>query len=196
MRKIRPEIKNKKFSWENEDLFNICDAEECLLEGKYKAPKSKMNLRDYYLFCLKHVKEYNKSWDYYKDMSADQVEFFTRADTIWNRPTWPVGGHYNKIYKILHRVFGPDYGFFMKNSGSQNKWGYRNFSEEEKKSLKKLNINAPITLEKIKSSYKKLVKKYHPDINKNDKNAEIKIKEINASYRLLLKKFSNKNTKL
>lgn len=40
--------------------------------------------------------------------------------------------------------------------------------------------------DEIKSSYKKLVKKYHPDLYKGDKNfAEQKIKEINEAYDVL-----------
>ncbi|MCL2151762.1 MAG: DnaJ domain-containing protein [Oscillospiraceae bacterium] len=37
----------------------------------------------------------------------------------------------------------------------------------------------------IKSAYRKLVKKYHPDANPDDANAEEKIKEINDAYAVL-----------
>ena len=51
----------------------------------------------------------------------------------------------------------------------------------------------PISLEKIKKNYKKLVKIFHPDVNGNNKKAEEKFKQINESYKLLLKKFIKKN---
>jgi molecular chaperone DnaJ len=38
---------------------------------------------------------------------------------------------------------------------------------------------------KIKSAYRKLVKKYHPDANPDDPNAEDKIKEINEAFEVL-----------
>ena len=41
----------------------------------------------------------------------------------------------------------------------------------------------------IKSAYRKLAKKYHPDVNPGDKAAEAKFKEITAAYNLL----SNEN---
>ena len=54
-----------------------------------------------------------------------------------------------------------------------------------------LSLDLPLTLEKIKKTYKKLVKIFHPDVNGNDKKAEEKFKEINNSYKILLKKFKN-----
>lgn len=49
-----------------------------------------------------------------------------------------------------------------------------------------LQVSPKATDSQIKSSYKSLVKKYHPDLYKGDKSfAEQKIKEINAAYDVL-----------
>ena len=37
----------------------------------------------------------------------------------------------------------------------------------------------------IKSAYRKLARKYHPDVNPNDKEAEAQFKEINEAYQVL-----------
>lgn len=37
----------------------------------------------------------------------------------------------------------------------------------------------------IKKAYRKLAKKYHPDLNPGDKNAEVKFKEVNEAYEVL-----------
>ena len=37
----------------------------------------------------------------------------------------------------------------------------------------------------IKSAYRKLAKKYHPDVNPGDKTAEEKFKEVNEAYQVL-----------
>ena len=47
-----------------------------------------------------------------------------------------------------------------------------------------------ITIAALKKQYKKLVKKYHPDVNREDKNAEEKFKQISAAYKALLEKLS------
>ena len=46
------------------------------------------------------------------------------------------------------------------------------------------------TDETLKKQYKKLVKKYHPDVNRDDQNAEEKFKQLTIAYKALLAKFS------
>ena len=50
-------------------------------------------------------------------------------------------------------------------------------------SLKEINP------ENLKKQYKKMAKKYHPDINKEDQNAEEKFKQISEAYQKLKDKF-------
>jgi len=47
-----------------------------------------------------------------------------------------------------------------------------------------LEINDTASADEIKKAYRKLARKYHPDVNK-DKDAEEKFKEINAAYEVL-----------
>lgn len=48
-----------------------------------------------------------------------------------------------------------------------------------------LNVSKDASLDEIKAAYRKLAKKYHPDLNPNDKEAEQKFKEINEAYEVL-----------
>lgn len=48
-----------------------------------------------------------------------------------------------------------------------------------------LEINRDASVSEIKKSYKKLAKKYHPDLNQGDKEAEAKFKEISVAYEVL-----------
>ena len=48
-----------------------------------------------------------------------------------------------------------------------------------------LGVAREATQEEIKKSYKKLAKKYHPDLNAGDSEAEDKFKEVNAAYEVL-----------
>ncbi len=48
-----------------------------------------------------------------------------------------------------------------------------------------MGISRNATDDEIKKSYRKLAKKYHPDLNPNDKVAETKFKEINEAYEIL-----------
>lgn len=45
--------------------------------------------------------------------------------------------------------------------------------------------NSKVTIEQIKTAYRKQAKKYHPDVNVGNRLAEEKIKDINEAYRIL-----------
>ena len=48
-----------------------------------------------------------------------------------------------------------------------------------------LGVSRDATDEEIKKAYKKMVKKYHPDLNPDSKTAEEKMKEVNHAYDIL-----------
>jgi len=56
-----------------------------------------------------------------------------------------------------------------------------------------LEINKNATDDEIKKSYRRLAKKYHPDLNKGDKSAEEKFKEISEAYEILMDKNKRSN---
>ena len=48
-----------------------------------------------------------------------------------------------------------------------------------------LGVKKSATEKEIKSAYRKLAKKYHPDTNPGDKNAEQRFKEVTEAYNIL-----------
>ena len=193
MNKFKHEIIKNTLSWEKNKFLYTCDQINCSEQGKFKAPKSRLKLNEYYFFCLKHVKEYNKSWDFYKGMTVSQIELSMRKDTVWDRPSWPLKGNPDTIIEQLDDLLKNEDNFFKKdrdfNDFIKNKLVDESLSNIEFKSLKILGLSMPISVDEIKKKYKKLVKIFHPDVNDNNKNAEKKFREINEAYKLLLKKF-------
>ena len=197
MNKFKHNIVKKNLSWENNNINYICDNKKCDKPGKFKAPKSRSDLSNYYLFCLKHIKEYNKSWNFYKGLSVDQIELSIRKDTVWDRPSWPFNGNPPQILNQIRDLLNSDYSLFEKENELQkylkNKIINENLTPQEQKCIDVLGISMPIKINNIKKAYKKLVKIFHPDVNKDSKEAEKRFKEINEAYKFLLKKFLKPN---
>lgn len=168
-----------------------CDHPDCGEPAEYRAPKSRHRLNDYHWFCLDHVREYNKSWNYYAGMSPEEIELETRRDTIWQRPTWPLGmrvGGYRRFVKGTTAIHD-SFGFFDNGADGQGSRrdadaraaGFRPYSPEAR-ALAVIDLEAPLTLTRLKAKYKELVKLHHPDANGGDRLAEERLKDINEAY--------------
>ena len=72
----------------------------CIRDRLYRAPKEKDNSKEYRLLCLNHVKEFNKSWNYFSGMSDDQVINFLKSDITWHKPTQSFSSSDN-FFKVL-----------------------------------------------------------------------------------------------
>ncbi|MDE2335121.1 MAG: J domain-containing protein [Rhodospirillales bacterium] len=155
-----------------------CDMPGCAAAGAYRAPKSRSNLRDYWWFCLEHVRGYNAAWDYYKGMSPAQIEAELRADTAWGRPTWPLGRLGSSFdASMLHdplRVFEFDPARARREAEAA--------PSELREPLRTLGLSWPLTMEILKTRYKELAKQHHPDANPDDTGAEERLKHINLAY--------------
>lgn len=157
----------------------------CTADGAYRAPKSRTALKQYWWFCLEHVRSYNASWDFYKGMSPGEIEQHLRSDTAWNRPTWPLGQLGGQIdAQLLRDPLHPlNAGL---NGSAANGRGRPHTSDkvpqELRESMAALGLDWPVTLEALKSRYKELAKRHHPDANGGDRAAEERLKTINLAY--------------
>ncbi len=161
---------------------HLCDMPGCGSAGEYRAPKSRTSLTEYLWFCLEHVRAYNATWDFYKGMSPGEIEAQTRADTGWQRPTWPLGSLGARIDDDLLRD-----PLHVLNAGLS---GHRRtvhpaadaVPAELREPLAALGLDWPLTLDALKQRYKSLAKLHHPDANGGDRAAEERLKTINLAY--------------
>jgi hypothetical protein len=159
-----------------------CDAPGCANQGEYRAPKSRFAGRDFHWFCLDHVREYNASWDYYKGMAPDEIEAQLRADTSWQRPTWPLGklGQTSRIDEALENELHA-FAFGSRTQPPQ----HPSLPADLREALEVFSLVWPVTLATVKARYKELAKRHHPDANHGDKRSEEMLKSINLAYATL-----------
>ena len=166
--------------------IRLCDHPGCLAGGEFPAPKSRLELRRYFWFCLEHVREYNLAWNYYAGMSDREIEAEIRHDTVWQRPTWRLGARHGPLYGA--RLRDPLGAFETEGAGAEKqerRGGAGRARSEQEQALAVFEIEPPFTLAHLKARYKVLVKQHHPDAHGGDKAAEEKLKLINQAYAVL-----------
>jgi curved DNA-binding protein CbpA len=172
-----------------------CQMAGCSEAGTHRAPKGRHAEGEYYWFCLDHVREYNKSYNYFSGMNDSAIQAFQKEAVIGHRPTWRMGVGGGRDEGPLpggrakfgwtagaqdpFRLFGD--GFEARRPEPERR-GVRNM---EMKSLKTLGLDAGATAAEIKARYKLLVKRHHPDANGGDRSLEDRLREIIQAYSYL-----------
>lgn len=180
---------SKIFDRESQTILRACEWPDCVHGGDFPAPKSREALREYRWFCLEHVRHYNRSWDYYAGMKADDIERHIRADTTWRRPSWPMGSRPRKhgapnfwddMVDPFSLFEGPD--AVAQPTPRRTVHTGPPLTPAQRKAMAVMEMEAPLTMAALRTRYKALVKQYHPDIHGGDKRAEEKLKAINLAY--------------
>jgi hypothetical protein len=166
-----------------ESHVRSCDKFGCAGEGLYRAPKSNRQLNDYHWFCLDHVREYNKSWNFCAGMSEAEIEAMVRRDTTWERDTRPMSAwiaHEQRLHAAA-----ADFAGYTHHTESAARTKPREADTPEAAALRLLGLTPPVDYAAIRTRYIELVKINHPDANGGDKEAEERLKSINQALMVL-----------
>jgi hypothetical protein len=181
MRRVHPQLETKFDAVEAAANVQQCDHAGCRAEGLYRAPKSRDRLTEYFWFCLDHVRDYNRAWNYYAGMNPEEIEAQLRCDTVWDRPTWPLGRWGRPRQTFGADLFPDDIDPF----GERRAPAPPAPKSKTELALAELDLAPGSTVEEIKRRYKTLAKLLHPDANGGDKLAEERLKSINLAYSTL-----------
>ena len=173
-----------------ESFRRQCDHVDCYEAGEYRAPKTRIlekgNPEDYQWLCLAHVREFNKSWNFFDGMSDDEVLRYKDEDITGHRPTWKMGSRTARPRPDARFDdpfgFRDDMGASKKSSNNNGHGPTPEIDKKERDALAVLNLKPGSSLDDIKRRHKELAKKYHPDIRGGDKKAEEILKNINQAY--------------
>lgn len=178
-----------------------CDHPGCTNEGSFRAPKGRGRERDYFTFCLDHVRAYNQSYNYFDGMSDNDVAAYQKDATIGHRPTWAMGvksdtreamrgarGNMKDNLSDPDRTVDPFslFGAGLAGTGrARREEPRRRLPATALKALDTLGLDEGVDAVAIKARYKLLVKRFHPDTNGGDRSFEDRLQEILRAYNTL-----------
>jgi len=171
-----------------------CQWDGCDKPGVHRAPVGRNAENQYFVFCFEHVKEYNKGYNYFSGLSDTEVARYQKEAVTGNRPTWSMGVNKNAKWGPTQNQaragaakMRDPFGFagWRVNGGRHGPAPDRKLKTLEGKAFETLELPANATASDIKSRYKELVKKHHPDANGGDRGSEERFREVIKAYQLL-----------
>jgi hypothetical protein len=168
----------------------VCEWPGCACEATHRAPKGRLREREYWRFCLEHVREYNHSYNYFAGMSEDAVARYQKDAVTGHRPTWKMG--FNGGVDGFHPHGSNDPFEVLREFGSGTRPRAEKPAPEarpvrnaERKAFDTLGLEIDAAAAEIKARFKELVKRHHPDANGGDRSCEERLVEIIQAYNYL-----------
>lgn len=166
-----------------------CAEPGCQESGAYLAPRGRGREGEFFHFCLDHVREYNRSYNYFTGMSDEEIARYRAADVIGHRPTWSSragNGHEARSrFAVWSGALRDPFGFFAGARAAGRAETRRPVHNAERKALDALSLDEMASAAEIKSRYKALVKRHHPDANGGDTSSQDRLREIIQAYTYL-----------
>ncbi|MDB5685110.1 MAG: heat shock protein DnaJ protein [Sphingomonas bacterium] len=138
----------------------MCDRHGCDQPGDRPAPKSPNSPERWY-FCETHAGEYNRNWNYFEGLSAEDAA----AREAQERQTA------SGFTEASH------YGWGGPGDGSR--------SRDEMRALEVLDLDSDANFDTIKTAWRRLAKSNHPDVNPGDAAAAERFRAIQAAFDVL-----------
>jgi hypothetical protein len=175
-----------------------CEHAGCDQPGTYRAPHSPDQLDQFRWFCLDHVREYNRSWNFYEDWAEADIEEQIRNDGVWDRPTWnfrdgaraPKGVHAHAEGNAWRRFGFQDPMEVLGDNATINPAArerekatsdarrLRRLPASERRAIDILGVQPGEKRSEIRKTFRALVKSLHPDMNGGSREEEARLTEV------------------
>ena len=177
-----------------------CEWPSCEAKAAYRAPTSPDRIHEFKWFCLDHVREYNKSWNFFSGWTEEDLEAQIVADRTWERPTWNLKDGRRHPGQSPHA-----------NGNAWSRWGFDDamevlgenatlnpgVKEERRRRFKLLTkeeqramdmLGLPYEVEnraEVRQRYRELVKDLHPDMNGGNRGDEARLGRVIRAWEIL-----------
>jgi hypothetical protein len=191
--RIKPNKLSAKAQARAREESIMCEWAGCKNKGPHRAPKGRENSREYFHFCLDHVREYNQSYNFFQGMNQEDVAKYQKDALTGHRPTWKMGANSGAKGESAFDTAADPLQMFAELNGrtrwrpgaQQAKAETRKVMNAERKALQVMGLTAGATIVEVKAKYKALVKQHHPDANGGDRSTEDRLIEIIKAYNYL-----------
>lgn len=138
----------------------LCDRHGCEEPGDRPAPKSPNN-PDRWWFCEAHAAEYNRGWNYFEGLDAEEAADRERRE-LGEGSAYSQAGHH---------------GWGGSGDGSR--------SRDEMRALDVLGLESDASFDDARSAWRTLAKANHPDVKPGDSAAADRFRTVQAAYEVL-----------
>ena len=138
----------------------LCDRHGCGQPGECPAPKSP-NSPERWWFCREHAGEYNRGWNYFEGLSAEEAAA-REAGERRDASGFEAARHY---------------GWGAPGDGTR--------SRDELRALEVLDLEPDAGIDEAKAAWRRLAKANHPDVKPGDAAAAARFRAVQAAWDVL-----------
>ena len=164
----------------------LCEWPGCEAAGEFRAPREGTASDDgppeWRWFCLDHVREFNAGYSWRGDA-------FSEVRSRWDRATSAFAANayahrFDDEAGVFRDRFGPDaFPYSPGRAGTAGRPGGKaGLSPEDHSALAAFDLDAESSWADIRSRYKQLVRRYHPDMNGGDRSHERELQAVIDAY--------------
>jgi len=190
----RRRSKQRGFVGETGTDARKCEWRGCSNPGTFRAPRSREDLNSFRWYCKDHIREFNKSWNYYADYTPEELEAQRKAELAWERPTWKMGDKARKPegasvhadgqawrrfgFDDPMEVLGDNATINPGGAGEAKRARARLLPKNEQSALEILGLTPDAKRTEIRAQYRALVKDLHPDMNGGKRQDEDRLRDV------------------
>ena len=166
-----------------------CDWAGCSADGDYPGPVIYKQYPHPYqkqnFFCEHHIALHNRNHDFFEGMSTRDILAWQNEAVYGHRPTWKLGTrsarNFDPYYIDPLHLFNNDTGNSRERASSHPRY----ISQGQRRALKSLGLTPAACPQEIRTRYKQLLKRFHPDTNSGNRLYEAKLQRAIKAYQYL-----------